>query len=145
MEMEEVAAEVAAAGLHPFSTSQRISSTQLPRLIQAVLGAALAQETGGRPGWLPLPPGPPSAHPEPTAGPWARRYYGQTSGFMCVCVHGWMDGWTRKDLTSVSLCDAWETWWNRVNTRFLRGRSVNQSWHPSKTLQVVRWDLPNEV
>lgn len=68
MQMEEVAVE-AVAGLHPVSTYRQIFSTQLPRLIQTVLGAVLAQETGGRPGWLPLPPGPPSAHPEPTAGP----------------------------------------------------------------------------
>lgn len=74
MVMEEVAAEVV-VGPHQFSTYQQTSSTQLPQLIRAVLGTVLAQETKGRPGWPPQPPGPRFAHPEPTAGPWALRYY----------------------------------------------------------------------
>lgn len=95
MEMEEVAVEVV-AGLHPSSTYQQSSSTQPLRLIQAALRTVLAQETEGPPGWLPQPPGPPSAHPEQTTDPWACRYYGQMNGF--VCLDGWM---ANKDLTSV--------------------------------------------
>lgn len=88
--MVEVAVEVEEEGLHLSSTYQQTSSTQPPQLIQGVQGTTLAQETEGHPGWPLQPPGPPSAHLEPTTGPWALRYH-WTDGWVHVCLGGWMD------------------------------------------------------
>lgn len=112
MMMEKAAVE-ALVKLHQCCIYLQISSTQL---LQLVLETAQAQETDGLPGRPPQPPGRPSAHPEPTAGRWAPRYYEQMNGFVCVCMAGWLNRRHQH-------CCAKHQWHNR--TQYKRVLCVN--------------------